>query len=66
MHNPKSNRLSFIAVTIVHALRLALMTLTGSAVFTTILVAAFAAERQQARQDIVMQEMRGPIGGGRS
>jgi hypothetical protein len=48
------------------AQRVAFATVTGAAVFAVVLVAAFAAERQQARQDIVMQEMREPVGGGRS
>ena len=54
------------AVLHVQAQRMALMTLTGTAVFAMILVAAFVGEGQQARQDLLMQEMRGPIDGGRS
>jgi hypothetical protein len=49
-----------------HAQRVALATVTGAAVFAMVLIAAVAAESQQARQDIVMQETHGPIGGSRS
>jgi hypothetical protein len=40
------------------AQRVALATVTGAAVFAMVLIAAFTAERQQARQDLIMQEMR--------
>jgi hypothetical protein len=40
------------------AQRVALATVTGAAVFAMVLVAAFAAEWQQARQDLIMQETR--------
>ncbi|PYE98895.1 hypothetical protein C8J35_103496 [Rhizobium sp. PP-F2F-G38] len=45
----------------VQAQRMAFMTLTGAATFAAILATAHIAEGQQARQDLLMQKMRGPI-----
>lgn len=47
----------------VQAQRGALAMVTGTAVFALVIITAFTAERQQARQDILMQEMRGTIAG---